>query len=342
MSCLFVCSLFLLLCSFSFVLCSSSWRDETQWSCAQNQSSQQISAGVVWNRLICNSSINSFLSIGPLVFNILQVNLSCPSVRLSAAVANYSAQGHVEQLFDMAEQDSTFVAGINGGFFWELNSAHFFDDVCLGKTRSDASQAVSTSNPQFGTGDTLVKINNQILSRNCESALYAVPIALVMNGTATMLQRLPPAGEVANSVQNAICASPNLVSFNWQTRQSYVDIPAGDFNPNILQHAANTGVGIVFDIEKNISQSLYLVTVDGHDNGNDFQPTSGIDAHEFAHFFKYYLGVSQAMLMDQGGSTTMYIKGQPKNGIVSCADTSSSDGCGGVRAIFSGIFVSDT
>jgi len=41
--------------------------------------------------------------------------------------------------------------------------------------------------------------------------------------------------------------------------------------------------------------------------------------------------------MDQGGSTTMWVKGQPNNGVVSNSDTSSSTPS--VRAVFDGLFV---
>jgi len=51
-----------------------------------------------------------------------------------------------------------------------------------------------------------------------------------------------------------------------------------------------------------------------------------------AYFMKDYLGVSSAMAMDQGGSTTMYVAGHGQNGIVSKYG-------GGPRAIFNGLFL---
>ena len=75
--------------------------------------------------------------------------------------------------------------------------------------------------------------------------------------------------------------------------------------------------------------SSYLMTIDGHDGGTVVQPTSGIDAREMAHFMLDYLGVDQAMGMDQGGSTTMWIQDY---GVV------SNPGLG-TRLLFGGLFI---
>jgi hypothetical protein len=40
----------------------------------------------------------------------------------------------VEKLTDMI-QDADPLVAINGGYFWEVNNQHFFDDVCLTKSR---------------------------------------------------------------------------------------------------------------------------------------------------------------------------------------------------------------
>ena len=79
---------------------------------------------------------------------------------------------------------------------------------------------------------------------------------------------------------------------------------------------------------------LYLVTVNGADSGNVLEPTSGINAREFAHFMLDYLHCDQAMGMDQGGSTTMWIDGF---GIVSDPDTTNPND--GPRNLFAGLFI---
>lgn len=108
--------------------------DEDSWRCVVNQSDVTIAPGLTWRSVVCNSTYDPVpLPIGPLLFNIVQVDLTQPGLRVRPVVANYSATGHVQNLQEMAAENPSFLAGINGGFFWELNSASFVDDVCLGK-----------------------------------------------------------------------------------------------------------------------------------------------------------------------------------------------------------------
>ena len=56
---------------------------------------------------------------------------------------------------------------------------------------------------------------------------------------------------------------------------------------------------------------VYLVTVGGRSKGNSL----GVNLNELANILKW-LGAENALNLDGGGSTTMYIEGQPENGIV--------------------------
>ena len=56
---------------------------------------------------------------------------------------------------------------------------------------------------------------------------------------------------------------------------------------------------------------VYLVTVDGRSKGNSL----GVNLNELANILKW-IGAENALNLDGGGSTTMYIEGQPENGIV--------------------------
>lgn len=58
------------------------------------------------------------------------------------------------------------------------------------------------------------------------------------------------------------------------------------------------------------NNKLILLTVDGR-NAN----SEGLNLTELANLFRWY-GCEQAMNLDGGGSTTMYIEGQPQHGIV--------------------------
>ena len=55
-----------------------------------------------------------------------------------------------------------------------------------------------------------------------------------LDGTKSSIAVLYRGETVADDVQNALGAGPNLVSFNASTGASYVDIPADDDNINRL------------------------------------------------------------------------------------------------------------
>jgi hypothetical protein len=83
---------------------------------------------------------------------------------------------------------------INGGYFFEINKKDFFDDVCFGKTRTDALQPPSAG-PNCGLGDSLLIVDGVTVANNCDLPGYAVPTALVLNGTGSYITKLPKGGE---------------------------------------------------------------------------------------------------------------------------------------------------
>jgi hypothetical protein len=125
---------------------------------------------------------------------------------------------------------------------------------------------------------------------------------MTLNGPASRFDVLyrgqqPPQG----TALDAMSAGPNLVSTN--ASGSYVNIPADDDNiGNILEHAANTGVGLIQDPSTPGTATAVLVTTDGYDGCNPFDATCGTNAFTLAYFFKDYLNATSAMGMDQGGS----------------------------------------
>ena len=78
------------------------------------------------------------------------------------------------------------------------------------------------------------------------------------------------------------------------------------------------------------------VTADGYDACSYFNVSCGISAFPFASWMKDFLHVETAMEMDQGGSTTMWIRGEGRDGVVSC---SQDEQCNGrPRRLFDGLF----
>jgi len=129
-------------------------------------------------------------------------------------------------------------------------------------------------------------------------------------------------------VQWAIGAGPNLVSYDAAKNASFVDIQ-GD-NVNIVEHASNTGLALR-------GAEFMLVTFDGEDGCTEYKPTCGINSHQFAAFLLDHLDVHTAMEMDQGGSTAMWVRGQPgtvpgEPGIVSNPNNAE-------RQLFNGVFI---
>ena len=77
-------------------------------------------------------------------------------------------------------------------------------------------------------------------------------------GTFSTIEVLHRGEQVADAVQTAIGAGPNLVSFDASQGSSYVDIPSDDDNINILEHAANSAVGLVLSRSQVAAISLAI------------------------------------------------------------------------------------
>lgn len=306
------------------------------WRCSNTTTTDigRLPGVVVWTSTTCEGRADgSPFHVGPLRFNIVAVDLASPTVRLTPLLAAAN-ESFLQTLDAMAAQRPGVIAGINGGYFWRLDSSSFKDYVCRGKTRADAEHnstgTCAGAAANYGVSDGLVKINGTVLGCNCDLPGYSVPAVYVINGSGSRIEKLPRGGAVDESVRDAIAAGPNLVT------DGKIDIDPHDDNINIPEHAANTAVGLRVDAASNTAHA-YLVTADGQDGKSVLDPLSGINAHQLADFLVDQLKVTSAMGMDQGGSTTMYVRGHGVNGIVSCSDT--SDPSAPPRRVFDGLFV---
>ncbi len=127
---------------------------------------------------------------GPLAFNIVRVDLSDTSLTPMPAVANKSVEYQLQPLDQMASQNTDFVVGINGGYFFRDDLSDFIDNVCRGKTRAQALEPVSAENPDYGIGDSLVKANGTLLASNCDDWGYNMPTVLVIDGVNSYIKIL--------------------------------------------------------------------------------------------------------------------------------------------------------
>lgn len=164
-------------------------------------------------------------------------------------------------------------------------------------------------------------------SHNCDKVGNSNPVAAVFDFPPRFV-KMNRAETLPADTKWALAAGPNLVSFNKTANTSYIDIE-GD-NVNILEHGSNTAVAIR-------GNEYLLVTFDDGNQCTGNKLRCGVDSWEFAAFLLDHLEVNSAMEMDQGGSTAMWVRGQPGSlpnepGIV----TNPGEG---ERLIFNGVFM---
>lgn len=305
---------------------------DSVWHCL-TLSNTSLAPSVFWLKQNCTGIISSpsIARIGPIIVNIVVASMSntTSSPLLRPAVATTSLG--LAKLHELAANASTPsfkpLAGVNGGFFFEVDKKDFFDDVCFGKFRRDALEPPSESHPNFGIGDSLTILDGVYASNNCNCIGNSEPVAAVLDFPPRFVQ-LQRAGRLPDDVKWAIGAGPTLVSYNSSTGKSFIDI-TGD-NVNILEHASNTGLGLR-------GNDFMLVTFDGEDGCVEYNPTCGVNSHEFAAFMLDYLHVDTAMELDQGGSTAMWITGQP--GSVPGEPGIVTNPGNGERQLFNGVFI---
>ena len=195
----------------------------TVWSCDRVDSAD-LGAGVEWRRLNCSSpSIPVFGPAGPVIVNLVVADLRTPGLRL----APLTSSTNVSTLTQIAAAAPTAVAGINGGYFWRVDSATFFDGVCLLKSRNDALLPPNASNPNAGIGDGTTVADGKLLSSNCNCLGYSRPAVLTIDGPASRVDVVtrgapPPAG----LTKDAIAAGPRVVDTN--ASGTFIAIPSDD------------------------------------------------------------------------------------------------------------------
>lgn len=328
------------------ILSASLINSSCAWECI-SISEKTIVDGVVWKVQNCTSDSN--VSAPLLKVNSIHIDLTRDNLRLVAQVAPENIS--LGNLPTIASYNPNLIAGINGGYFWRVDIDGFWrDNVCRGKLRSDAELPPSTNCPNCGVGDGAVIIDGILKSSNCNCTGYNRPAMLHLNGNSSTISVLNKGSFVDPTlITNAITAGPNLVSYNETSGLSYIDIPQNDENVNRVVYEAATAVGLVQSLstvthgtDNNlVAQEAILVTTDGSDDCHINDHNCGLRCHGLASLMQEVFGTTQAMSMDQGGSTTMWIDGEaPDNdGVVSNSDNTSPGGGGTGRSIANGLFV---
>jgi hypothetical protein len=239
------------------------------WKCIPIQT-KQLHDGVLWKTQNCTMDEDAEPH---LTVNSIHIDISRSDLRVIPAIADPVAQ--VQSLPDMATQNPNFIAGINGGYFWRVDMDGFWrDNVCHGKVRKEAEQPANPLVPNFGIGDGAIKIDGKVLASNCNCSGYSRPAVLKLQEHNSSIEVLYRGESVAHTVPSAIGAGPNLVSYNSETGESYVDIPADDDNINRLVYEATTAVGLSrYSIDGSaksntptMGNTIVMVTTDGSDS----------------------------------------------------------------------------
>lgn len=159
-----------------------------------------------------------------------------------------------------------------------------------------------------------IKVNNKVI--NTTRAKSARANAYLAFNTQKLLLTADSLQTLAFS--NVLLAGPYLVE---QYKNS--TLSKGAFNDN--RHP-RTAVAI-----KN--NMLILITADGRN-----AQAAGLNLHELANLLRWY-GCSEAMNLDGGGSTALYISGQPDKGIVNYPSDNKLFDHAGERAVSNIIYI---
>ena len=225
-----------------------------------------------------------------------------PGVHLSHKY--FSSLFHAPENINMISldlRDSTFKIGI------AYNDSLLETVSEFGKT-GNAIAAVNGNffNTHIGGSVCFLKVNGSVINRTHDElngTLYlpwldTAAMAINLNHV-TIITRPPATGWAQNHYDfpTIISAGPLLV---WNKK--IVPQRAHRFNDT---RYSRTGVGLTKD------HHLIIITVDGN-----AKESAGVTIPEFANLFKALKCVS-AMNFDGGGSTTMWVSGEPENGVVS-------------------------
>ena len=109
-----------------------------------------------------------------------------------------------------------------------------------------------------------------------------------------------------------------------------------------MVYEATTAAGFTFeDIDSNTASTLVMVTTDGSDSCLPHETYCGCFSWDLAALMKDIFHTRVAMSMDQGGSTTMWLRGEnpSRDGVVSRSDNKEPEENEGARNIANGLFI---
>jgi len=217
-------------------------------------------------------------------------------------------QTHFENLFDSQQEINLIEIDLNNKKL-KLGLEGFADTLFLTSAIAAQTNAAAAINggffdTQHGGGTTFVKKEGQIVNKTTlldknNKRTERSNGALVLNGKKTHIA----AGKIANEkwdedirAVNIMVCGPLLIFDN-----SIKQLSKDAFNDNRHPRSA---VALTAD------HKLYLLTVDGRN-----AKAQGMNLHELSFLLKA-LGAKEALNLDGGGSTTLYVRNEGLDGVV--------------------------
>ena len=213
------------------------------------------------------------------------------------------------------------IAGINGSFF-KMRGADPDDHPELNHVpkREPAKLAYNRSGTYLRKNDSLIAPNKIVAKQTVRRRHQQGVVALSDSGMAILKADTLNFSWENNIHYRDMMTSGPLLLLNGQN----TPIPTDDFSQ---KRHPRTAVGKMAD------GSIMLLVVDGR-----FEESAGMNLVELQQTMRW-LGCVSALNLDGGGSSAMYIKGQPENGVVNYPSDNKKFDHAGEREVANSILI---
>lgn len=297
------------------------------WQCSSPLVQQPINrkGNIVWTKLQCQGVYPwsfSHKKTDRLTINIVDANFNDPHTFAIPTIGKADAN-HKYRSTLLDQIPPYAVAGINGGYFRTKPGRR--DQNCI---RRSVNKPLDTPNH---VGESLLVIQNQKYSTNCDGGVWAEEgrSSLIQDATTGQwrIERVKY-DAVPENTKNAIGAGPGLIQTLGGKPQIQI---TWEGILSTFEYSANAAVILATDKQGN--PHMLFFTVDGIDR------EYGMTSISMANFIYTQipslldLKLVSAMSMDQGNSTTMFVKND-RNPIVSATGKH-----GAIRDVYDALFI---
>jgi len=233
-------------------------------------------------------------------------------------------QGHFDNLFD-SQQEINFVEIDLRKYRKRVFMAA--DSVQLKTTAQFAEEndALVAINGGFfdmknGGAWDYIKVANQVINRT-KNATDRANAILLIDGKGVEIHPASAIDYENHKAPNVLLSGPLLIQ-----QRNAVELDANAFNANRHPRSA---IAVTTD------RKLLLMVVDGRN-----RMAEGMNLHELAQVLRW-LGAKEAMNLDGGGSSTLYVKGTTENNVVNYPSDNKRFDHEGLREVANIIYLKD-